>query len=130
IVDVEVVIILGIGDRRLQALAHILGDALARELEIGERGRDLLAADERGQEIELLRRNPQHAGDPRPLLLREAPPVRALTPGFGLTRWRPAAPTAPAPGLSSCALPCDRPSVRRTGGSARTRRTCGRPFLP
>ena len=46
IVDVEVVVVLRIRDRRLQALAHVLGDALAREFEIGERGRDLLAANE------------------------------------------------------------------------------------
>src|SRR5262245_56305264 len=35
IVDVEIVIVLGIGDRRFQALAHVARDPLARELEIG-----------------------------------------------------------------------------------------------
>src|SRR5262249_61102326 len=63
IVDIEVVIVLGIGDRRLQALAHLAGDALVRKLEIGKRACDLLAADELRDEIELLRAYPQHAGD-------------------------------------------------------------------
>ena len=63
IVDVEIVIVLGIGDRRFQALPDVLGDALARKLQIGERSRDLLAADQLRDEIELLRRDPQHAGD-------------------------------------------------------------------
>src|ERR1700675_5204181 len=63
IVDVEIVIVLGVGDRRFQALAHVAGDTLAREFEIGERGRNLLAADELRQEVELLRADPQHAGN-------------------------------------------------------------------
>src|SRR4029077_21050676 len=46
IVDVEIVIVLGVGDRRFQALANVARDALAREFEIGQRGRHLLAADE------------------------------------------------------------------------------------
>ena len=29
IVDVEIMIVLGVGDRRFQALAHVSGDALA-----------------------------------------------------------------------------------------------------
>src|ERR1700728_618344 len=62
IVDVEIVIILGVGDRRFQALAHVTRDALAREFEIGERGRHLLAADKLRQKIELLRTHAQHAG--------------------------------------------------------------------
>ena len=63
IVDVEIVIVLRIGDRRFQALAHVAGNALAREFEIGKRGRNLLAADELRQEVQLLRAHPQHAGD-------------------------------------------------------------------
>src|SRR5690606_16278953 len=63
IVDIEVVIVLGIGNRRFQALLHVDGDALARELQISERGGDLLAADELRDEIELLRRHPDVAGD-------------------------------------------------------------------
>jgi hypothetical protein len=34
---------------------------LSREFEIGERGRDLLAADELGEQVELLRADAQHA---------------------------------------------------------------------
>ena len=71
IVDVEVVIVFRIGDRRFQALAHVAGDALAREFEIGERGRDLLAADELRQKVQLLRADPQHAGDRLGLVVGE-----------------------------------------------------------
>ena len=39
IVDIEVVVVLGIGDRALEALLHVARDALARKLEIGQRGR-------------------------------------------------------------------------------------------
>src|ERR687893_1278061 len=55
IVYVEIVVVLGIRDGALKALAHVAGDALPRELEVGERSRDLLAADELGDEVELLR---------------------------------------------------------------------------
>src|SRR3954467_10769986 len=48
-VDVEIVIVLGVGDRRLQALLDFGGDPLLRELQVGERRRDLLAANELGQ---------------------------------------------------------------------------------
>ena len=61
-VDVEFVIVFGVGDRRLQALAHVAGDTLAREFKIGQCGRDLLAADELRDKIELLR---AHADEPR-----------------------------------------------------------------
>src|SRR5262249_36560806 len=71
IVDVELVVVLRVGDRRLEALAHLLGDALAREFEIGERGRDLLAADQLRQQIELLRAHAQHLGDRFGLVLGE-----------------------------------------------------------
>ena len=46
IVDVEIVIVLGIGNGALQRLPDLPGDALARELQVGERRRDLLAADQ------------------------------------------------------------------------------------
>src|ERR1043165_4442032 len=59
IVDVEFVIVFRIRDRRLQTLANVLRDPLAREFEIGERGRDLLAADQARDEIELLRADPE-----------------------------------------------------------------------
>jgi len=63
IVDVEIVIVLRIGDRGFETFAHVAGDALAREFEVGERGRDLLAADKLGEKVELLRADPQHAGN-------------------------------------------------------------------
>ena len=59
LVDVEAVVVLGVGDRRHHALADVLGDALARELEVGQRRVDLLAADHLRHEIELLRRHAQ-----------------------------------------------------------------------
>src|SRR5262245_19150663 len=52
-------IVLGVGDGAHDALAHVLGDALPRELEIGERLVDLLAADQAGDKIELLGRDPE-----------------------------------------------------------------------
>src|SRR5262245_35727751 len=72
IVDVEIVIVLGIGDRRLQTLAHIARDPLARELEISKRRRHFLAADQLRHQIELLRTNPQHAGNRLRLIFGEA----------------------------------------------------------
>src|SRR5437763_16525427 len=43
IVDIKIVIVLGIGNRRLQTLANISGDALAGKLKISKRARNLLA---------------------------------------------------------------------------------------
>src|SRR5262249_8997619 len=112
-------VVLGVGDRRLEALAHVLGDALARELEVGERRRDLFAADELRQQVQLLRAHAQHFCNRLRLVLGErarmallAHVLTSLTP----TRLDQAR-----------AWPCDRPSGRGTCVSARTRRTCGRP---
>jgi hypothetical protein len=44
-VDVEVVVVFGVGDRRLAALLHVARDARLREGEVGQRLVDLLAAD-------------------------------------------------------------------------------------
>ena len=63
IVDIEIVVVLGVGDRALQGLLDIAGDPLARELEVGERLLDLLAADQLRQEVQLLRADAQHPGD-------------------------------------------------------------------
>src|SRR6267143_2375680 len=60
IVDIEIVIVLGVGDRRFQALLDVDRDPLARELQIGERGRGLPAADQLRDKIKLLRADPQH----------------------------------------------------------------------
>src|SRR5665648_285419 len=54
-VDIEVVIVLGVGNGRLQRLLHVLGDALTRKSQIGERAIDLLAPDQLGKQVELLR---------------------------------------------------------------------------
>src|SRR5581483_2633006 len=71
IVDIEVMIVLGVGDRRFETLAHVLCDPLARELEVGERARNLLAADQLRDKVELLRRNPQHFAHSLGLVLAE-----------------------------------------------------------
>src|SRR5579863_7834502 len=73
IVDIEIVIVLGIGDRRFQALLDVDRDPLARKLQIGERSRSLPAADQLCDEIELLRAHPQHSGDRLGLVIGEAP---------------------------------------------------------
>ncbi len=78
IVDVELVIVLRVRDRRLEALADILRDALARKFKIGERRRNLLAADQARDEVQLLRAHPQHLGDRLCLVLGEAALVRFL----------------------------------------------------
>ena len=51
---------------------------LSREFEVGERGRDLLAADELGEKIELLRADAQHADSRLGLVVGEAPRVGFL----------------------------------------------------
>src|ERR1700683_2915437 len=53
IVDIEVVIVLGVGDRRLQALADIPGATLAGKFKIGKRHRNLFAANELRQQVQL-----------------------------------------------------------------------------
>src|ERR1700688_649116 len=73
IVDIEVVIVLGVGDRRFQALLDVDRDPLARELQIGERGRSFPAADQLRDKIKLLRARPQHPGNCLGLVVREAP---------------------------------------------------------
>jgi hypothetical protein len=78
IVDVEFVIVFRVRDRRLQALANVLRDALARKFQIGERGRDLLAADQARDEIELLRADPERPGDRLGLVVSEPSLVRFL----------------------------------------------------
>src|SRR5882672_4255970 len=73
IVDIEVMIVLGVGDRRFQALLDVDRDPLARKLQVGKRGRSLPAADQLRDKIELLRAHPQHPGDCLGLVVREAP---------------------------------------------------------
>src|SRR5450432_627224 len=70
LVDVEVVIVLGVGDRRFQALLDVDRDPLARKLQVGERSRCLPAADQLRDQIKLLRADPQHPGDRLGLVVR------------------------------------------------------------
>lgn len=53
VVDIQIVVVLGIGDRAFEALLHIGGDALAGELEIGKRRLDLLPTNELRHEVQL-----------------------------------------------------------------------------
>src|SRR5450631_888619 len=46
VVDIEIVVVLGIGNRALQGLFHIKCASLARKFEIGKRRLDLLATDQ------------------------------------------------------------------------------------
>src|ERR1700736_2920967 len=73
IVDIEIMIVLGVGNRRFQALLDVDRDPLARKLQVGERSRSLPAADQLRHQIELLRAHPQHPGDRLGLVIREAP---------------------------------------------------------
>src|SRR5271157_2862137 len=61
LVDIEIVVVLGIGDCRFQALAHVACHALAGKFKLRERACYFLAANELREKIELLRTNPQHA---------------------------------------------------------------------
>src|SRR5712672_1612632 len=112
IVDIEIVIVLGVGDRGLQTLLDVDRDPLARELQIGERGRSFPAANQLRDKIELLRAHPQHPGDCLGLVVREAPFALWFTHRLVLK-----------PSWLSC-----RPNGRGRSGSAKTRRTCDRPF--
>ena len=53
-VDVEIVVVLSVGDCRFQRLLDGAGDALAREFQFGQSALDLLAADQRSNQVELL----------------------------------------------------------------------------
>src|SRR5208282_5218667 len=128
----EIVIVLGIGDRRFQTLTHVAGDTLAREFEIGQRRRYLLAANELRQKIELLRAYPQHAGDGLRLAVGERAFARLLAHANSpprLTMRRRSAPPAlpvPLPAQPLCAWLCGPTNGRRTTASARIRQTCDR----
>ncbi len=53
VVDVEVVVVLGVGDGRVQRLADVLGDALVAEFQLVQRALDLEAADRLSDEVQL-----------------------------------------------------------------------------
>src|SRR5438445_295356 len=53
-VDIELVVVLGVGDRRLEYLPYILRDAAAREGQLGQSVRRVLAADRLRDKVQLL----------------------------------------------------------------------------
>jgi len=60
-VNIQVMVVLCIGDRRLQTFLYVDCDTLLREGQIVQRFFDLLAANKRSQQVQLLRRGLQHA---------------------------------------------------------------------
>src|SRR5271166_6920645 len=100
LVNIEIVIILGVGDRRFQAFAHVAGNALTRELKIGEGGRHLLAANELREQIELLRAYPQHAGDRFRLIIGQRTFARLLAHS-SISCLQVPPPAAPAAGAAA-----------------------------
>ena len=106
-VDVELVVVLGVGDRRLQRLAHVLRDPLPRELQLRQRPLAPLAADQLRHQVQLARADAQIARHRHRLVFAEPPLETPVCP------WL-------TPSSPSC-----RRSGRGRSGSARTRRTCG-----
>src|SRR5258708_25542047 len=109
-VDVEIVVVLGVGDGRVQRLADVLGDALLGEGELVDGGRRLLAADRGGHEVELARADADGAQHGLGLVVR-------LAAGSGWLAHR----------SSPLTLSC-RPSGRGRGAAARTRPACAPPL--
>src|SRR5712671_1725934 len=130
IVDIEIVVVFSVGDGGLQALLDVARYPLAREFQIGERGRSLLAADQPRHKIELLRTYPQHPGNRLGFVVGECPFVLCLAHRYRLTNLPPAPVPQPPDLTQRYASPCGRKSGRRTPGSARTRRICVPPSLP
>src|SRR5215472_702695 len=125
VVDVEPVIVLGVGYRRHDALLHVLGDALPGELQIRQRHIHLLASDHLRQQVELLRRDAQVLGHGLRLVVGE----RSLSLRFAhLCRLQLAA-WLLMPSWSSPSRPSCRRCGREKSWSARIRRTCGRSCL-
>ena len=56
-------VVFSVGDRRLERLANGAGNTLAGEFQLSESALDLLAADERGYQVELLGADTDRAGD-------------------------------------------------------------------
>src|SRR5258707_1715269 len=112
IVDIEIVIVLGVGDRGLQTLLDVDRDPLARELQISELRPTFPDAHHLLRKLELLRAHPQHPGDCLGLVVREAPFALWFAHRLVLK-----------PSWLSC-----RQNGRGRFGSARTRRTCDPPF--
>src|SRR5205085_11816491 len=60
-VDIELMIVLGVGDRRLQYLFDVLRNAAPREGQLGDRRRRVLTADRLRNEVQLLRADAKRA---------------------------------------------------------------------
>jgi len=73
IVDFEIVIVLGVGDRRFQTFNDVDRDPLARKLQVGKRRRGFAAADQLRDKVKLLRAHPQHPGHRLGLVIGKAP---------------------------------------------------------
>src|SRR3546814_9049332 len=69
-------VVLGIGDCRLEGLLHRAGDTLAGEFKLCKRAVDLLATDHGGNQVQLLRADAERAG----YCLR----LVVIQPAFGL----------------------------------------------
>src|SRR5438445_7163391 len=77
-IDVEIVVVLGVGDGRVQSLPDVLGDALLGEGELVDGRRRLLAADGGGHEVELARADADGAQHGLGLVVRLAAGSRWL----------------------------------------------------
>src|SRR3546814_499585 len=81
-VDVKLVVVLGIGDRRLQDLADVLGDAPLGEGQFRQGRLDPLAADQTGDHAELAGADPDVPPHGHRLVLAEAGFARLLAHGY------------------------------------------------
>src|SRR5688572_6529017 len=81
-VDVEIMVVLGIGDRRSEHLLDVARHRLGRESEDAQRLLGLLAADQAGDEIQLLRRAADLTADGQRLVLGD--PAGSLLLAHGL----------------------------------------------
>src|SRR5262249_43994888 len=77
-IDIELVVVLGIGDRRLEHTLHRAGDAALRKRQLGQCFSGVLAANEFGHQVELARAAAQQARDRLRLVVGLAPPPLSL----------------------------------------------------
>src|SRR3954451_23285341 len=70
-VDIEVVVVLGIGDRGREHLVNVLGHRLGRELQDVQRFLDLAAADQARDQVELARRAANGVADGQRFLVAD-----------------------------------------------------------
>src|SRR6185503_1578464 len=118
IVDIEIVIVFGIGNSGLQNLLHFARDALARKRERGESGFGGLPPNRLRHKFELARTGADVAANRPCLRVRERPLACWFTP------WRAELLLRAAPRRLLCLTPslCGRRNGRGKCASARTRR--------